>query len=268
MNKITAIYFSGTRNTKYLADLFSQKMNAASTSIEDDADFSDIIKSHDVITFCYPIYNSRVPRIMREFVFKHMADLSGKKIIILVTQMVFSGDGARAFSDLFENGAVDVIYAEHFNMQQNMGNIPVFWKLFKPTKKSRQKFINKTKAKVDIISENITNGKVKKRGFAVGSRLLGFIQGKPWQKNAKEIKAVRLEKKVSNGLRIHQDCIACDICIKICPMKNLENNKGQIRHLNNCTVCYRCVNKCPKKAITVYIHSKPKWQYIMDENVK
>jgi len=256
------IYFSGTGNTKYVADLFSKKMGATCFSIEEDADFSAIFKEHDTIAFCYPIYNSRVPRIMREFVFRHMAGLVGKKVIVLVTQQVFSGDGARVFADLFKRGAIKVIYAEHFNMQQNMGNIPVWWALFKPTERNRRKFAQKTKAKMNIVCSNIKRGVVRKRGFSKVSRLLGCIQGKVWQKDTSAVAPVRLEKKLMSGVRIHDDCTACNVCVKICPMKNLVNCDGQIKHVNNCTVCYRCVNLCPRRAITVYIHRRPKWQYL------
>jgi flavodoxin len=66
--KTLTIYFSGTGNTKYIAGLFSRKMDAACFSIESDVDFSTEIKQHDTIAVCYPIYGSRVPLIMREFV--------------------------------------------------------------------------------------------------------------------------------------------------------------------------------------------------------
>ena len=259
--KMLTLYFSGTGNTKYLAELFSSKMGAKCLSLESDTDFSAEINAHDTIAFCYPIYNSRVPRIMRLFTHNHTTDLIGKKVIILVTQQKFSGDGARVFTDLFDAGAIEVIYAEHFNMQQNMGNIPIWSNLFKPSKKSNAKHINKTNAKMNTVCNNINSGIVKKRGFSRISELLGFIQGKPWQKNTKDIVPVRLEKKLMEGLRVHDDCTSCNLCIKICPMKNLENQRGKIKHLNNCTICYRCVNRCPQKAITVYIHRKPKWQY-------
>ena len=259
--KMLTIYFSGTGNTKYIADLFSHKMGAKCISIEANIEFAAEIKEHDTIAFCYPIYNSRVPRIMREFVHSHMANLIGKRVVILVTQQALSGDGARVFTDLFEEGTIEVIYAEHFNMQQNMGNIPVWSTLFRPTEKSKRKFIKKSEEKMNMVCNNIKNKIVIKRGFSKGSKLLGYIQGKPWQKNTKDIAPQRLEKKLMNGLRIHPDCTACNICTKICPMKNLLNQDGKINHLNNCTICYRCVNRCPKKAITVYIHIKPKWQH-------
>jgi len=155
------LYFSGTGNTKYVSELFSQKIDAKCFSIEEDVDFSTEIKAHDTIAFCYPIYGSRVPHIMRVFVHKHMVELVGKKIVILVTQQAFSGDGARVFIDLFEDDAIEVIYAEHFNIQQNMGNIPVWSALFTPSEKSMAKDIRKTKAKINIVCKNIKNGKVK-----------------------------------------------------------------------------------------------------------
>ena len=255
------LYFSGTGNTKHIAELFSKKMDAKCISIEADTDFATEIKAHDTIAFCYPIYNSRVPLIMRQFTHKHMSALIGKKVIIFITQMLFSGDGARVFTDLFKDGSIEVIYAEHFNMQQNMGNIPILSTLFKPSEKSRQKYNKKVELKMNAVCNNIKNNIIKKRGFSTGSKLLGYIQGKPWQKDTSDITPQRLEKKIKSGVKIHQDCNACNICTKICPMKNFVNHEGHIQHLDNCTICYRCVNKCPKKAITVYIHLKPKWQY-------
>ena len=255
------VYFSGTGNTRYVAELFSQKMNARCFSIEENIDFSAEIKAHEAVAFCYPIYNSRVPRIMRIFAREHMASLIGKKVIILVTQQKFSGDGARVFTDLFTGSSIEVIYAEHFHLQQNMGNLPLWSALFKPGIKANQRYIQKTDAKMNTVCNNIKNGIVEKRGFSKISKLLGYIQGKPWQKDTNAIAPTRLEKKLTEGVRVHEDCTACNLCVGICPMKNLVNNDGKIEHLSNCTLCYRCTNRCPQKAITVYIHRKPKWQY-------
>ena len=255
------IYFSGTGNTKYAAEMFSKKMGAKCLSIEDNADFSAEIKAHDTIAFCYPIYNSRVPRIMRTFVHDNKDNLIGKKVVILVTQQAFSGDGARVFTDLFEVGSIKVIYAEHFNMQQNMGNIPIWSAIFKPSDKANRCYIKKVEKKLNTVCHNIKRGIVRKRGFSAISIILGYIQGKPWQKDTREVSPTRLEKKLSEDIRIHDECTACNLCVGICPTRNLVNNEGRIEYLNRCTVCYRCVNYCPQKAITVYIHRTPKWQY-------
>ncbi len=120
------LYFSGTGNSRYIANLFSQKTGAKSHSIEAKIDFKNIIKENDTIAFCYPIYGSCVPRIMREFVSRNIELLKDKKLIIFCTQLMFSGDGARIFTDLLPKGYGEVIYAEHFNMPNNICNIKLF----------------------------------------------------------------------------------------------------------------------------------------------
>jgi ferredoxin/flavodoxin len=257
-----AIYFSATGNTKLIAELFSRDMDARCFSIEEDVDFAAEIKSHDTIAFCYPIYGSRVPRIMREFVAKFLNELSGKKVIILVTQMMFSGDGARVFTDMFWEDAIEVVYAEHFNMPNNICNTPF---LRKPSKKKIQRCIKKAEKKMARVCRDIKSGIVKKRGFSRFSQILGSIQGKVWQGDSKDngadLHKVSLEQKAKSDVRINENCNSCGLCAEVCPMKNFEKVEGKMKHKNNCTVCYRCINKCPKKAVTVLFHKKPKWQY-------
>ena len=252
------LYFSATGNTEHIARIFSRQMDAKCLSIEDEANFKAEIKAHDTLAFCYPIYGSRIPRNMREFVVKHMSDINGKRVVILITQMMFSGDGARVFTDMFWDGAIDVIYAEHFNMPHN---IPVLWK---PGNRGIQRRFKKAEAKVMRVCQDIKNGIVKRRGFSRFSQFLGSIQGKPWQGDSKEIapSIKSIEHRAKDGVKVHGDCTACNLCVRICPVKNLANEQGKIIPLGDCVVCYRCVNRCPHKAITVMnIHAKPRWQY-------
>jgi len=255
------LYFSATGNSKYIAELFSKEMNAKPISIEEDANFTQEIKEHDTIAFCYPIYGSRVPRILREFVVKYMGELSGKKLIIFVTQVAFSGDGARVFTDMFWEGTIEVIYAEHFKMPSNVGNVP----LWKPTKRRVQRYLARAEAKMARTCDNIREGIVVKRGFSRFSQFLGNIQGRAWQGNSKEPAPAKFsaEQMAKTGVKIHRQCTACNICVAVCPMKNLENCQGAIKAKGDCTVCYRCVNRCPHRAITVMrFHRRPRWQYI------
>ena len=45
-------YFSGTGNSKYVAELFSDKMGALCHSIEENVDFESLIESNETIAFC------------------------------------------------------------------------------------------------------------------------------------------------------------------------------------------------------------------------
>jgi ferredoxin len=243
------LYFSGTGNSRYIAELFCGRMNAACHSIEDKIDFEDLTALEETIGFCYPVYGSRVPRIMREFAKKHMESLKNKKLIIFCTQMIFSGDGARAFAGIFPRGHINVIYAEHFLMPNNVCNLfitPL------PSQKSIKKYIKKANRKMQIVCDEIKNGVTKKRGFNPFSRALGLIQGAFYP---------RLEKMGKDKVWISDNCTRCNLCVDICPMGNFKNENGGIITEHNCTMCYRCINKCPQKAISVYLKGKVKKQY-------
>ena len=250
------LYFSGTGNSKYVAEMFCHYMNketdtdtAESISIEDNTNFSRLINSEEVIAFCYPVYSSRVPRIMRDFALKYKDFLEGKKIIILCTQMLFSGDGARAFTDLFPGDYFEVIYAEHFLMPNNICNVFLVPLASKNTVK---RYLRYAERKMKTVCENINAGIIKKRGFNIFSRLLGLPQGYFWP---------AIEEKIKRSVRINDDCTQCGRCFSSCPMNNLTFEKGEITHKSNCLGCYRCVNDCQQKAITAFFHARVKRQY-------
>jgi len=224
-------------------------MDAACHSIEEDTDFEKLIKSNETIGFCYPIYASRMPRILREFAVKYMEVLKDKKLIIFCTQALFSGDGARSFTDIFPRGHAKVIYAEHFLMPNNICNLfiaPI------ESEKKVKKYIANAERKMPLVCENIKARVVKKRGFNVVSRVLGLPQG---------VFVPVMEWGAKKSVKISRDCTGCGLCVSLCPMKNLVNENGKIMYKNNCTACYRCINKCPNKAINVFFKGKIRKQY-------
>ncbi|MDC7125894.1 MAG: flavodoxin domain-containing protein, partial [Spirochaetales bacterium] len=100
MNKIAIFYFSGTGNTKYAMDklcnyLTELNCDTKAYSIEkittDSA--NGIIKESDITIIGYPIYGSDLPDIMHDFINK-LSPVSGKKLGVIATQLLFSGDGS------------------------------------------------------------------------------------------------------------------------------------------------------------------------------
>jgi ferredoxin len=186
---------------------------------------------------------------MREFVQTHIDFLENKKVIIFCTQLIFSGDGARVFTDLFPRNFIQVVYAEHFIMPNNVCN---FFLLSLANEKRIKKYLAKAEIKMQLIYRNINNGIIKKRGFNIISRILGLAQG---------VFMPKIEKKAMDSVIIDDDCTQCRLCVSICPMNNLEYKDGKIVQKSNCTICYRCINRCPQKAITVFFREKVKTQY-------
>lgn len=244
------LYFSGTGNTRYIATHFAKKMNHEAFSIEEDLDFVSLISSHETITFCYPIYTSDVPFIMKRFVKTHLHLLQNKNLIILCTQLFFSGDGARVFTDLLKDITYSVIYAEHINMPNNICNL---WVLPLAKEKRIARYLNRAESKLNKICERIEQGIIIRRGFNPVSKWLGWFTQRAY--------FPKIEAKAMKDVRIDTHCNLCGKCTRVCPMNNLAIENNQITQQGACTLCYRCVNLCPQKAITVLIHSKVKKQY-------
>ena len=247
------LYFSGTGNTKYLSEHFAEIMKSTSYSIEDNVDFEGLISRNETIAFCYPIYGSCVPEIMRDFVLKHKVYLKEKNLIIFSTQMLFSGDGARVFTELIEDIDVNIIYAEHFNMPNNICN---FFLLPVKTREKARRVLEKADRKLVKTCNHIKSGKVNKRGFNIFSAYVGLLSQRMYFRI--------IEKKAKKDVRISPNCNSCGKCVKVCPRKNLEIHDNKINQKGKCTLCYRCVNICPQKAITVLLHTGVKKQYNLD----
>jgi len=243
------LYFSATGNSKYIAELFSQNMGATCHSIEEKIDFAQLIVAEDIIAFCYPIYGSREPRLLREFAALHMPSLKHKKLILFCTQMYFSGDGARAFTDNFPPGSVRVLYAEHFLMPNNVCNLCITPLAGEKTTKW---YLANAQKKMKTVCEDIKHGRIKKRGFNPISRALGLIQG---------FFLPGIEKRGKSKVWIDKDCNLCGLCVSICPMDNFTYENSKIETKGNCMICYRCINRCPQKAISVFLRGKVKKQY-------
>ncbi|NTW05248.1 MAG: 4Fe-4S ferredoxin [Peptococcaceae bacterium] len=55
--------------------------------------------------------------------------------------------------------------------------------------------------------------------------------------------------KMDNRFWVTEDCNHCNICIKICPSKNIKLEDNQLLWSNNCEQCLSCIQWCPKEAI-------------------
>ena len=242
------LYFSGTGNSAYVAKGFAQRMGADCHSIEENLDFAALLAAHDTVAVCYPIYGSCVPRILRDFTARYSPALTEKKLIILCTQMMFSGDGARAFARLLPGCEGNVLYAEHFNMPNNISN---FW-LFPVREGERRRKQRTADRKLERVCRDIQNGVIKRRGWGRFSALLGRVQNSSWP---------AIEEKQKGSFQADSDCNRCGACVRRCPVGNLELTQAGVAQKDNCILCYRCVNLCPQKAATVLVHTKPKRQY-------
>lgn len=255
MSTLSVFFFSGTGNTRYVAEKLCEKLSGKYraeiydvTSIQ--APQAKIAQA-DLILLAFPVYGSAPPIPMREFIHKIGKRFSGKKIIIAETQYFFSGDGAASVGRTVERYGGKVIGAEHFNMPNNLADCKIF-----PVKNANelQRTLTKANKRIDAFAKRILGGKDVRRGFHILPHAVGYYcQRKYWRKG---------EKEKRNRLKINADrCIGCGLCAKSCPADNITVLRGKAEPLGRCVICYRCVNLCPQRAITLIGSAPPQKQY-------
>lgn len=111
------IYFSGTGNTKYCLEKFVAlyDRNIEITPLEDTGTMEKVTYHKDII-FAYPIYYSNLPKIVRDFICENSDIWKGKRVFIIATMGLFSGDGAGVAARLFKRYGAQVWGGLHLKM--------------------------------------------------------------------------------------------------------------------------------------------------------
>ena len=247
-DRMALIYFSGTGNTKLIANRIAENLKIQIINIENNYNFEKLFSEIETLIIMYPVYYSTPPIIIREFLNKYRENLENKNIMSLVTQMCFSGDGAYVIRDYLPKSA-NLIYSRHIDMPSNISNLPIlpFFENFLINFK-----IHHALKKSDKISIEIKNGNLKTQGNTNFGNKMGLSQ---------RIDGLEKESEKRNNLWIDDTCIACGLCVKNCPVNNLFIENKIAHSKGSCIFCTRCENICPKKSIRVLLDRKVKYQY-------
>lgn len=238
---MTGIYFSGTGNTKYCIKRFLEKLgaNVRAFTIEDRAAVNAIAEDNEIV-FAYPVYYSNIPKIVRDFIVDNKALWQGKRIFIIATMGLFSGDGAGASARLFKRYGAKITGGLHLKMPDCIGDVGL---LKKPSEDNRQ-IIAQAARKIDRAADSFRNGKTLRDGLSVFHHIAGLFGQRLWFYG--KTKSYTQNPKIDA-----EKCIGCGACERICPMANIKLKDGKALSGNRCTMCYRCFSECPKQAITI-----------------
>ena len=118
------VYFSGTGNTKYCLEYLLNRLDGCggAYSIE-RAEVAAAVQSDNEIIFAYPVYYSYLPKIVSDFITDNSALWKGKKIFIIATMGLFSGDGAGCSARLFKKYGAEILGGIHIKMPDCIGDV-------------------------------------------------------------------------------------------------------------------------------------------------
>lgn len=238
---MVGIYFSGTGNTKYCITKLIQELdkNSKLYSIE-DKDSLRAINENEIIIFGYPIYYSNLPKIVKDFIENNAKLFYEKKIFILATMGLFSGDGTGCSARLFKKYGATILGGIHIQMPDCIGDV----KLLKKPLSKNIKIIDKANQKLDDAVHRIKKHHYPRQGLGFGSHLAGLFGQRLYfsSKTKKYYTEIKIDYNV---------CVRCGYCAKNCPMENISITKDSIELRNQCIMCYRCFSYCKEQAITI-----------------
>lgn len=235
------IYFSGTGNTKYCLEKFIAlyDKNIEIAPLE-DKDTIEKATYHKDIIFAYPIYYSNLPKIVRDFICENSDVWKGKRIFVIATMGLFSGDGAGVSARLFKRYGAQIWGGLHLKMPDCICDV----KALKRTPVQNKQIVIQTEERIKSAVCNLKNGTPTKDGLGSLCHIAGLLGQRLW--------FYRKTQEYSDKIQIDTGaCIKCGKCALVCPMNNLSLSEGKMIADGRCTLCYRCVNQCSKKAITI-----------------
>ncbi|KNY29402.1 EFR1 family ferrodoxin [Pseudobacteroides cellulosolvens] len=240
MSRALVLYFSGTNNTKYIAEMFKKCFENRNIQ----TDVYDILKynednniKYDYLVAGSPIYIELYPKIFIDNI-KGKIDKSTKiKSIFFATQAAKSlTPSFNEVCNYFKNTEVEITQTDFFRMPNNFYNF-----LFTKTPISQYETLrNNATEKVELIVDKFLSGD---RNIMKVSNIRYYLTKITYILCSKfYIPAVARKVSINK-----EKCVKCRICEKNCPTNSLKiDNKPPIS--KGCTMCQKCMNNCPENA--------------------
>ncbi|MBQ9556338.1 MAG: EFR1 family ferrodoxin [Muribaculaceae bacterium] len=251
-------YFSGTGNTRYIAERLAQATGERLVSIAQamtngQRDYH--LGADERIGICFPVHGWRPPFIVRDFI--HKLRLDGYEHQYCYGFATCGDDVGLTFDYLADDlrsvgirldSVFSVIMPETYNFpfidQIDTTDVAIS-KIAAACERFERLLPDVLSCTRDVKSIN------KSRWPCVNSRLLGSFFLKCWVTDSRFT--------VDTG-----SCIHCGKCAAICPVGNIKCPEGmtpQWLHNGLCTTCFSCYHQCPAHAIDFDKRTRGKRQY-------
>lgn len=167
---MVGIYFSGTGNSRYAAEMFCNEYDEAAKafSIEDD-NAIDAVKNDEMLVFAYPMQYSTVPKILRDLIIENRELWKNKKVFVITTMGLFSGDGAGILGRLLQQYGAEIIGGLHLKMPDSIGDEKV---LKRPLEKNKE-LVKRAEQKISKAVQFLKSGKPTQEGIGILYRMAG-----------------------------------------------------------------------------------------------
>ncbi len=244
-------YFSGTGNSKYVAEKISNCSGERLVYISENTIARNEvykIEKDEKIGFIFPVYWYCIPTIVEKFIDQLI--LSGYKkqyVYAIATYGISAGHVMDRLIKILDckqlqlNGIFGVKMVDNYVVGYNVMNVD-----------KQKRIIKSSKAEIDKIilmierQENIEY--IKKGMIAFITPLTGYAYRKT--KHTKKF----FTTKACNG---------CSQCARECPCNVIHMENGKPEWTGDCTFCLKCIHGCKQTAIQygIFTEKRDRYQY-------
>ena len=263
--KVAIIYFSGTGNTRKVAEKYAEcfgklghdtelvtvdglPKNAALTD-----EFLKVLKNADIIGFGYPVHAFNAPSVMLKLAKFLPKQREVKRCFVFNTSgepLKLNNISSIKLIGMLKRRKYAVFSEYHYCMPYNI--------IFRHTDEMAYKMWHTAERLIPLDVQQIVQftPHTLKRVFC-GAIIAWIMRCEHW--------GVRIN---GTHYKIKSECIHCQKCLNICPTNNITVGKnGKLKFGGNCLMCMRCAQLCPKDAIKTgwFNHWKVNGAYTFEE---
>lgn len=246
-------WFSGTGNSRYVAERLSSELHDMSLAIM-ATDVSSLKMEGESLGFIFPVYSWGVPPQVVEFIDRLPASFLTEADKRGIWMVCTCGDETGMCPEMLEKKLKDRGVSLRGVWSVIMPNDYVLLPGFDVDSKAveREK-LSEAPERIRTIAKSICD-KEWQRDFTRGSwaklkTSLIYPLFKRWGISYKK-------------WRSEARCIGCGKCAQVCPMKNIEMKSKRPLWGNNCASCCACFHICPVNAVQYGKATIKKHQYM------
>lgn len=232
-------YFSGTGNTKWVADRFKENFKSYGIDIKlvnIESEESINIKCYDFIVVGSVVHSNMEPKIVSDFLKKLPNTKKKMKTIIYSTQGGKSSVAVLSMAKKISQKGYDIVIQSAIRMPNNC----YFISGKKTTKKEENEILKNASEKVKELIKIFIDNKRLKENNSIFKMGIGKISSKLFKNSL---------PKLSKNLTAIEECKKCGLCLRNCPKNNITFEDGHAVFHSKCMLCLRCMNICPINGI-------------------
>ena len=245
--KVLIIYFSGTGNTRKVAEKYAESFHelghdAELVSVDGlprnkdlTEEFLTKLTNADIVGFGYPVHAFNAPSVMLKLA-KFLPKQPGtKRAFIFNTSgepLKLNNISSIKLAHMLKRRRYNVFSEYHYCMPYNI--------IFRHTDTMAYQMWHTAEQLIPLDVKEIVAGTPHTlKRVACGAFVAWVMRCEHW--------GVKLNGK---QYKVLKNCVHCQKCITVCPTNNISvKRNGQLKFGGNCLMCMRCAQLCPKDAI-------------------